>query len=668
MPTSAPLRANLIPVPLLRIVNGHIRVANPAAAALGFLERGPLDELAPELAAATATALANNHSVRIEELEIVLDGRTRIFSAAIEPFERADGDREAVIFLTDLTAAAELANELARSVIDAEVANRRLDDTIAVLSLLARLGANLMRASTAPETLALLSDTLQATRRFTMVHVAADETAVNEAPTTPNVRIAAIATILSDADQTVDVDNVRIVPVRGRDRVHAVIIAKPVISPADEPALDLNPFASLAAVTLDNILLYRDLIESLQDLSFRNRVSRELQKALSQQEIETRLAELLPSYLPISWFGLVTGAEERDYPDRIADAVRAALRGHLSVHDGPEGASICVPIRLTGPLTRTDQEYYGVFAACSSHRGVFCGRGKELFLTLADIAAVPLRNVRMYNDLRAHNVAVQYLNEELSRTIRDLKTANEMKSHFVSIVSHEFRTPLTSISCYVDTLANEFEALDAGTTRQFLGVIKDETERLTRLINQLLDLSRHLARDRPPVQEQVNTTELVQSVMAALTPVAEQKGLEIAADLPQESEMLPGDPDGLYQVVLNVAGNSIRYTRAGSVRISVEGQPDFVYIRVVDTGIGIPADALDAIFSEFYTVPQTRAQLAGAETDRLVGPRSAGSGTGLGLSIAKAIVEQHGGVIQVQSRVGEGSTFTVMLPRKGAGT
>jgi len=128
-----------------------------------------------------------------------------------------------------------------------------------------------------------------------------------------------------------------------------------------------------------------------------------------------------------------------------------------------------------------------------------------------------------------------------------------------------------------------------------------------------------------------------------------------------------GDEDALKQVLLNLTGNSIRYTMPGGiVEIRVEEDDKMVYTHVKDTGIGIPQDSLDAIFSEFYTVTQTRASLARESGNSEVEKEILGAeGTGLGLSIAKAIVERHGGVIRVKSKVGIGSEFIVALQRRG---
>jgi two-component system phosphate regulon sensor histidine kinase PhoR len=268
----------------------------------------------------------------------------------------------------------------------------------------------------------------------------------------------------------------------------------------------------------------------------------------------------------------------------------------------------------------------------------------------------------MYNDLKAHNVAVQYLNEELSSAVDDLKAANEMKSRFVSIVSHEFRTPLTSILSYADTLHDGFESIDASTTRSFLSVIKEETARLTRLINQLLDLSRIQARDRPLARESVRLADLVARLDRAIRPVVTAKALVFEQEITLDAGAVIGDPDALLQVLVNLLGNAARYTPAGGrIELQVTGDTDFAYIRVKDTGIGIPPDSLDAIFSEFYTVPQARIETAGesAHVEIVTG----GTGTGLGLSIACAIVERHGGSITVASEIGAGSIFTVTLPR-----
>jgi signal transduction histidine kinase len=650
-----------MPTPLLVVADGRITIANPAATALGLGEGLLLETVAGELAGLSERALSEGRVMRLSEC-VLRDGETtRVHRVEIAPFTDDAGVASGAIFLTDVTALTETSDELARIVIDSEIAERRLKNHLGYLSSLARFGGLLLETSDPEAIPAAIAAALEETGLFGRALVVTDENdpvlaSLGDAERTRLLRILRDPTIEAE-----DGNPLVIHGLRGRDRSYGAIAVWRRRDLLDEERFDLQPFASLAGFTLDNISLYRDLVGSLRDLSFRNRVGRALQESLSQRDIEENLTELLRSHMPISWFRLVTVPDDPDHPPEIAPLLKQAFRGHRAIQDFPSGAAICVPLRVGG-AAGADRRPDAVLAAFSPTPGLFRGAHREIFIALADLTAITLRNVLMYNDLKAHNVAVQYLNEELSSAVDDLKAANEMKSRFVSIVSHEFRTPLTSILSYADTLHDGFESIDASTTRSFLSVIKEETARLTRLINQLLDLSRIQARDRPLARESVRLTDLVARLERAIRPVVAAKALVFDQEIAPDAGAVIGDPDALLQVLVNLLGNAARYTPAGGrIELQVTGDVDFAYIRVKDTGIGIPSDSLDAIFSEFYTVPQARIETAG-ESSR-VETVTGGTGTGLGLSIACAIVERHGGSIAVTSEIGAGSTFTVTLPR-----
>lgn len=227
--------------------------------------------------------------------------------------------------------------------------------------------------------------------------------------------------------------------------------------------------------------------------------------------------------------------------------------------------------------------------------------------------------------------------------------ADRAKSEFVSTVSHELRTPMTAIKGYTDLLhAGAAGSLNA-EQRRFLSTIKSNTDRLTSLINDLLDISRiETGRVRFELQA-VQLGEVIADVVNALATQAESKSLnltyEVAGGLPE----VMGDRDRLNQVLTNLIGNALHYTPEGG-EIEVRAYPveKAVRVDVQDTGIGVPPEDIGHIFERFYrsehpVVQETR-------------------GTGLGLSIVKMFVEMHGGRIWVESQVGKGSTFTFVLP------
>lgn len=227
--------------------------------------------------------------------------------------------------------------------------------------------------------------------------------------------------------------------------------------------------------------------------------------------------------------------------------------------------------------------------------------------------------------------------------------ADRAKSEFVSTVSHELRTPMTAIKGYTDLLHAGAVGQVNEEQRRFLGIIKSNTDRLTALINDLLDISRvetgRIRFEPKPLQ----MGEVIADVINALAGQAEAKeqtlAYEVAGGLPD----VIGDRDRLAQVLTNLVGNAIRYTPDhGEVYVRAYPVERAVRVDVQDTGIGIASEDLGRIFERFYRADHPLVQQA--------------SGTGLGLSITKMFVEMHGGRVWVESRLGEGSTFTFVLP------
>jgi len=227
-----------------------------------------------------------------------------------------------------------------------------------------------------------------------------------------------------------------------------------------------------------------------------------------------------------------------------------------------------------------------------------------------------------------------------------LRQAEEAKQEFFATISHELRSPLTSIRGAVDLLHQR--APDPLTTNQqrLTGIIAQSSERLLRLANQILEMSRLRAGLGELDRRAVDLAGLVDRVVEELHPQAEEAGVALERERYGAHFAYLGDEERLYQLIVNLGTNAIRFTpRGGRVVVRViDANPEFE-LQVEDTGVGIPADALPTIFDPYRQ----------AHRDR--------GGTGLGLAIVKGVAKAHGGRVTVESREGKGSRFTVLLPR-----
>jgi signal transduction histidine kinase len=227
-----------------------------------------------------------------------------------------------------------------------------------------------------------------------------------------------------------------------------------------------------------------------------------------------------------------------------------------------------------------------------------------------------------------------------------LEQVESMRRQLIGDVTHELRTPLTSIKGYMEGLVDGVLPATAETFNQ----IHREADRLSRLVDDLQELSRVEAKAYPLDLRSVAVSNLVQTTVKRLSPQAAAKRITLRSDLPADLPMLLADEDRITQVLVNLAANAIQYTpESGDVTISAIRVNDEVHISVKDTGIGIPPEHIGNLFTRFYRVDKSRS-------------RQAGGGSGIGLTIARHLVEAHGGRIWVESGgEGQGSTFTFSL-------
>ena len=269
----------------------------------------------------------------------------------------------------------------------------------------------------------------------------------------------------------------------------------------------------------------------------------------------------------------------------------------------------------------------------------------ELLEIFASHAVVAIENARLYRQLASRTAEL----EDLSVRMKEM---NELKSNFVSTVSHELRTPLTAIRAYVDTiLAAGIERLSSEQVRQFLGVLDEESLRLSRLIESVLDLSHYDSRPARPQRQTVDLQEVVEETASLLARMAEAGRVDLKVVGEAADTHVDADRDQMRQLVLHLGGNAIKFTPAGGrVVVRLTGDERSLALTVEDTGIGIPEEALEKIFDRFYQVDSSLVRRFG--------------GTGLGLAICKSIVEGHGGRIRATSSAEQGSCFTVTVPRR----
>jgi signal transduction histidine kinase len=263
----------------------------------------------------------------------------------------------------------------------------------------------------------------------------------------------------------------------------------------------------------------------------------------------------------------------------------------------------------------------------------------KLLKTFAAQAVIAIENVRLFHEIQEKS--------------RQLEEASQHKSQFLASMSHELRTPLNAILGFNEMILGQVYGEVPQDMQEPLKDIQTSGRHLLRLIDNVLDLAKIEAGRMELALADYSVQDIVESVRSTLRPLAAEKGLDFIATVPSDVPPAYGDGGRLAQCLMNLAGNSLKFTKQGRVEIGVAQENGRIRFHVADTGIGIPAEKIPTLFTEFK---QTDATIA-----------SEYGGTGLGLSITKKFVEMHGGRIWVESAVGRGSKFLFEVPlRVGA--
>ena len=237
------------------------------------------------------------------------------------------------------------------------------------------------------------------------------------------------------------------------------------------------------------------------------------------------------------------------------------------------------------------------------------------------------------------------------RDITELTEINQIKTQFVTMVTHELRAPLAAIEGYLTAYLQGLAGTDPQVSRQMLDRAKQRAHALLDMVNDLLEFSRLEAKRVVRKKELLDLSGIITNTVELLKGQGDSKGIQFQVDLPESLPLIEADRSEMEQLFTNLISNAIKYNvKRGKVIVSAKKSSHALNIKVADTGIGIAEEHLPHIFEEFYRVsgPETRYT----------------TGTGLGLSIVKKIVESHFGRIEVESKVGKGTTFTVKLPVK----
>lgn len=354
-------------------------------------------------------------------------------------------------------------------------------------------------------------------------------------------------------------------------------------------------------------------------------------------------------------------SEAEDAGSALKQAKAAAPAGAVLdvVLPGPDGVALLSWLKAVDPelavVMLTGQSDLKTAITCLT-------KGADGFLVKpvqeSEVLAVlrrALERRRLVLDNQMHQRELERLVEErtgeLRRATDRLRELDQLKSAFVSRVSHELRSPLTVMHTNLAVMLEHMVGPLTGDQEELLRSCQDNIDRLSRMVDNVLDLARIESGRTELLAGPVEPRRAVEAVVGYFMPTARERGIELAAEIAAD---VPGtvwaDGDKLHQVLMNLVDNALKFTpRGGCVRVGVEGADGRVRFSVADTGAGIAAQDLERIFEPFT---QGRTPSGGKRR-----------GAGLGLSIARTLVELHGGSVEVLSEEGKGATFVFLVPR-----
>lgn len=355
----------------------------------------------------------------------------------------------------------------------------------------------------------------------------------------------------------------------------------------------------------------------------------------------------------------------------ISDNVIKCLKGNSTRNINKKEQYVELTIPITNAETKVVGALYmrfsieNIYAICETMQNKV-----EVFMTFISILIITVGIIfskRITNPLKAITISLDrlfegYMEEEVSikgyyesekisasfnKMMGRMKKLEDSRQEFVSNVSHELKTPITSVKVLAESLLAQ-EDVPPELYREFLVDINDEIERENKIINDLLSLVKLDKTAGEMHIESQSINDLLEQILKRLRPIANQRNIEMIFESyrPVTAEV---DEVKLSLAISNLIENAIKYNKdEGWIRVSLNADHKYFYVKVADSGVGIPEDSKDLIFDRFYRVDKARSRETG--------------GTGLGLSIARNAIHMHRGAIKVYSKYGEGTTFTVRIP------
>lgn len=416
---------------------------------------------------------------------------------------------------------------------------------------------------------------------------------------------------------------------QSNQRLHALNEIGKVVNSSLDLDIVLNKFLEYLSKELNYDFCAILMIE-------KNRLYSRAAIGFTKQEIE--------SYSATVGEGICGKVAETGKPFIVGDVSKVRFYKELTSETKSE---ITVPLKVEGKVI-------GVLNVESKELNAFDKEDLLYLSALADKAAVAIRNAQLYNRIKNFNLELKKRVEQATNDLiianKELKRLNQIKSDFVSTVSHELRTPLTSVQGYVSLIFDGDAGPISEEQKEFLGIVKEESERLTRLISDLLDISKIEAGKMNMVFNNFNILEFMKNYRREVQRMSSAKSIRTEIMVPDRMPNIKADADKIKQIFDNLVSNAIKFSgKNTTLKIAVKETPDKIQVDVADEGIGIAEKDLKTIFEKFQQVDSKMTRKAG--------------GTGLGLPITKHLVEAHGGKIWVQSKLGEGSTFSFTLKK-----
>jgi signal transduction histidine kinase len=455
--------------------------------------------------------------------------------------------------------------------------------------------------------------------------------------------------------------------------VGVVVLARDRVEPFSDKQIELvRTFADQAVIAIENARLFNELRartdelgSSVAELKMLGEVAQAVSSTLDLRAV---LSTILNASLGVTWAnaGAIFRYSRAERAFRLVEAVgwdaglaRSIRDLRIAESETAMGEAVArrAPIQLADLAERPSAPLRDITLAAGFHSALIVPLvGAErifgaIILMRQEAGEFPSETVRLMQTLASQSVlAIQ--NARLFREIADkseqLALASQHKSQFLANMSHELRTPLNAILGYAELLVAGIYGQLPERPSGVLERIQNNGRHLLALINDVLDLAKIEAGQLTLTLEDYSLPEMVQSVVTATEPLATSKGLKFTAAVQDNMPMAHGDARRVSQVLLNLVGNAIKFTDQGEVEMRAAAEKGQFVLTVRDTGPGIPDADQDRIFGEFQQIDNSNTRKKG--------------GTGLGLAISKRMVEMQGGTISVDSVLGQGSTFRVVLP------